>query len=65
MKSKLLFFSILAILFAACNSSSDAVTDDEGPPAPQFTLPDAIGTQTSLSDYAGQPILLFFHMAVG
>ncbi len=33
--------------------------------APDFTLDDALGRQTSLSDYEGKSVLLFFHMAVG
>ncbi|MBT3239648.1 MAG: redoxin domain-containing protein [Chloroflexi bacterium] len=33
--------------------------------APEFTLDNALGGKTSLSDYSGKPVLLFFHMAVG
>ena len=33
--------------------------------APAFALPDATGDEVSLSDYEGQPVLLYFHMAVG
>ena len=36
-----------------------------GTRAPDFTLPNALGGEVSLSDYAGEPVFLFFHMAVG
>ena len=42
---------------------SDAV--EVGADAPDFTLPDALGGEVALADYSGQPVLLFFHMAVG
>lgn len=54
----------LAMLLAACTGGAQqgiAV----GNPAPGFTLPDAAGGQVSLADYRGQPVLLYFHMAVG
>lgn len=34
---------------------------DVGDPAPPFTLPDQAGRTVSLSDYAGQPVLLYFY----
>ncbi len=34
---------------------------DEGKKAPAFTLPDQDGTKHKLSDYAGQPVVLFFY----
>lgn len=34
---------------------------DVGDPAPPFTLPDQSGHTVSLSDYAGQPVLLYFY----
>ncbi|GAB4474381.1 MAG: hypothetical protein Kow00124_14310 [Anaerolineae bacterium] len=51
----------LALLITGCGGQEIAV----GKPAPDFTLADARGQQVSLSDYAGQPVLLFFHMAMG
>lgn len=37
-----------------------------GDVAPAFTLPATDGSQVSLTDYVGQqPVLLYFHMAVG
>lgn len=38
-----------------------AVGDD----APAFSLPSSTGDTVSLADYSGQPVLLYFHMAVG
>jgi peroxiredoxin Q/BCP len=32
-----------------------------GIPAPEFSLPDEQGTQRSLSDYRGQPVILYFY----
>ncbi|MBP2413962.1 peroxiredoxin Q/BCP [Arthrobacter stackebrandtii] len=34
-----------------------------GDPAPAFTLPNADGTTTSLADFAGQKVILFFYPA--
>jgi peroxiredoxin len=34
-----------------------------GAPAPNFTLPSGPGKKTSLSDYRGQPVILFFYPA--
>ena len=34
---------------------------DEGKKAPAFTLKDQSGTPHSLSDYAGQPVVLYFY----
>lgn len=34
---------------------------DPGTKAPGFSLPDQAGTQHTLSDYAGRPVVLFFY----
>lgn len=67
---------LLGMVLAACGGDDDkspqVVNHDEqsrfslGDPAPAFTLPTADGGTVSLADYQGeQPVLLFFHMAVG
>ena len=51
-------------LLAACGSGPQALA--VGDPAPDFSLTTTEGTPVSLSDYQGrQPVLLYFHMAVG
>lgn len=59
------FVSLLlaTLLLAACGG--DEQTIEVGAEAPDFTLPDAAGGEVSLADYSGQPVLLYFHMAVG
>jgi cytochrome oxidase Cu insertion factor (SCO1/SenC/PrrC family) len=60
----LVLFLIAGILITACgNSASDQISI--GASAPDFTLNSSEGTPVSLSDYKGQPVLLFFHMAEG
>jgi cytochrome oxidase Cu insertion factor (SCO1/SenC/PrrC family) len=61
----ILLGTLLIIFISACAPEEAPVSPLVGTVAPDFTLDDAIGTQASLSDYAGQPVLLFFHMAVG
>lgn len=56
-------FSLLSLLLAACGGSPTGIV--VGAPAPDFTLRNAAGGEVSLSDYAGQPVLLYFHMADG
>lgn len=60
---KLGFVLLLLPLLAACGQSSDNPLVGES--APDFTLPDASGDTVALADYSGQPVLLYFHMAVG
>lgn len=36
---------------------------EPGQPAPAFTLPDAEGNKVSLSDYAGQKVIIYFYPA--
>ena len=56
---------LLLFLVAACNGTSATNLQTDASPAPPFTLPNALGGNVSLSDYAGRPVFLFFHMAVG
>jgi hypothetical protein len=65
MKHTLFVVSMLALILAACGGTSPDTQSSDGSPAPDFTLPNALGGEVSLSDYAGQPRFLFFHMAVG
>ena len=65
MKNTLFVVSTLALLIAACGGISSDIPSSEIGPAPDFTLPNALGGEVSMSDYAGEPVFLFFHMAVG
>ena len=65
---------VTAVLAAACTSApessggsdgGDGGTVKVGDPAPSFTLPTADGGKTSLSDYRGQAVLLYFSMGPG
>lgn len=58
---RLFVFSLLAMVAVACGSNGDEANET----APEFTLPSANTAPVSLSDYAGRPVLLYFHMAVG
>jgi cytochrome oxidase Cu insertion factor (SCO1/SenC/PrrC family) len=66
MKVKLLLvLSLISVLLTACGGGTSAPASNEVRPAPNFTLPNALGGEVSLSDYDGEPVFLFFHMAVG
>lgn len=66
MKFKLfLALGLISALLAACGGGTSAPTSNEVRPAPDFTLPNALGGEVSLNDYEGKPVFLFFHMAVG
>ena len=55
---------LIAVFLMACSSSTMSV--ELNSPAPDFELPTAVGGSVALSDYVGkQPVLLYFHMAVG
>ena len=56
---------VLTVILSACGASTEVVSPLVGTMAPDFTLANTVGGQTSLSDYRGTPVLLFFHMAVG
>jgi cytochrome oxidase Cu insertion factor (SCO1/SenC/PrrC family) len=65
---KIILVSILllvTVLSACSTQATEEMPALVGTTAPDFTLDDALGGQTSLSDYQGRPVLLFFHMAVG
>ena len=56
--------TLAVVVLAGCSDATDeglAVGDA----APDFALPAASGSTVSLSDYAGAPALLYFHMADG
>lgn len=65
MKRSLFVLSLLAFLLAACGGSPTEQVSIPVSKAPDFTLPNALGGEVSLSNFAGQPVFLFFHMAVG
>ncbi|MBT3391752.1 MAG: redoxin domain-containing protein [Chloroflexi bacterium] len=54
---------LAAFLLQACSSTPVGV--QVGTDAPSFSLPSTDSRLISLADYAGQPVLLYFHMAVG
>jgi hypothetical protein len=58
----LLLVALLALTLQGCDKAGLAVGDT----APAFTLPTSTGGSVSLADYKGQqPVLLYFHMALG
>lgn len=64
-KTPFLIVLIAVLLLSACMSQASPVPEMVGEGAPAFTLDNALGGQYSLSDREGQPVLLYFHMAVG
>lgn len=53
-----------ALALSGCAGSSEAPAPREE--APDFALQDTEGRTVALSDFRGvQPVLLYFHMAVG
>lgn len=58
-------FVMLALVISGCASQASPAPPLVGSKAPDFQLDNTVGGQTALSDYAGTPVLLFFHMAVG
>lgn len=56
-----LLLALAGTLIVACGGGGLGVGSD----APAFTLPAADGGTVSLADYAGRPVLLYFHMAMG
>ena len=68
MNKKIIFLILsvsLILILAACSTQSDPASSLVGTTAPDFTLANTDGGKTSLSDYKGTPVLLFFHMAAG
>ncbi len=56
--------ALVAILITACGTPETEL--EAGDRAPDFSLQAADGDTVSLSDYSGeQPVLLYFHMALG
>ena len=56
--------ALVAILVTACGTPESGLK--AGDRAPDFILQAADGDTVSLSDYSGeQPVLLYFHMALG
>lgn len=56
--------ALVAILITACGTPESGL--EAGDRAPDFILQAADGDTVSLSDYSGeQPVLLYFHMALG
>ncbi len=65
MKRVFIISLILVVLISACSPQQSSPATLTGSFGTDFTLDDALGGQTSLSDFDGKPVLLYFHMAVG
>jgi cytochrome oxidase Cu insertion factor (SCO1/SenC/PrrC family) len=65
MKRNLVVVGVITLLLTACGGSPTESASVPSTKAPDFILPNALGGEVSLSDYEGQPVFLFFHMAVG
>lgn len=67
-RTRLLWFAAvagLAGLITAMLLSSSSTTTVLSGAAPPFTLPSTSGSTVSLTDYAGEPVLLYFTEGVG
>lgn len=63
---RVVYLSIfLAFVAAACAPQPISTEGPDPVLGAEFTLENALGGQTSLADFAGEPVLLYFHMAVG
>ena len=56
---------VITTLLTACGGTSANGEIKIGEQAPDFTLIASDGNPVTLSEYKGQPVLLFFHMAGG
>jgi hypothetical protein len=67
----LALLAVLSLVLSGCAGDRNAAGAPgqplgPGSPTPDFALPSATGGTLALADYAGrQPVLLYFHMAVG
>ena len=64
-KKMAILLVMLALALTACASPSISESPLARTVAPDFELENALGGKTSLAEYSGTPVLLFFHMAVG
>jgi len=68
MQNKFRSLTLILLIITLATACAPQLTQSSsliGATAPDFTLDDALGGQSSLSVYEGKPVLLFFHMAVG
>jgi hypothetical protein len=63
-RAAFLILFTLALMMTGCSVGQESF--GVGQPAPNFSLPTAGGGTVALNDYVSkQPVLLYFHMAVG